>query len=215
MVVPAEQAVHTDAVAAMGDARTVEISPSTQVQSDVGAPPCCAEEDQVTGLQQPQIIDRHRHRGAEPFLLVGIPGDPDPSCCKCRLHQSGTVVIGPEGAPPEVSVGYLCRRQGKGDHPRQPRGDRRRIKQPGTMGAAGHRPGFQVSPVTPAPVAILEQFHELLLSPWWFRQQAQPPSGQGLGGESRAPSTTVQVEGSLQQTRADGHQVVYARHGKG
>jgi hypothetical protein len=25
----------------------------------------------------------------------------------------------------------------------------------------------------------------------------------------------VQVEGSLQQTRADGHQVVYARHGKG
>ena len=46
-----------------------------------------AKEDQIGWAQQLLLISADRHLLAEPFLLIGVTGNPDPFAGKSSLHQ--------------------------------------------------------------------------------------------------------------------------------
>ena len=98
------QAVDADAVPAMFNSRAVHVAALSEMDADVGAALRAAEEDQITGSQFMHIIRLNRQRLAEPFLLVGISGQPDPCAGEGGLNETRAVQIGTDGASPEVGV---------------------------------------------------------------------------------------------------------------
>ena len=82
------QAVDADAIAAMLNPRAVDVAALSEMDADMGAALWPPEEDQVSGNQLLHIIRLHRDGVAEPLLLVGIPGQPDPRARKGCLDQS-------------------------------------------------------------------------------------------------------------------------------
>ena len=88
----------------MFNPRAVDVAAVFEMDADVRAALRCAEEDQITGAQRVHIIRLHSQRLAEPFLLISISGQPDPSAGKGCLHKAGAVQVRPDGASPQVGV---------------------------------------------------------------------------------------------------------------
>ena len=110
MVVGGMEAVNADAVAAVFCPGTVPIEAATEIKPYVVATLQGAEENQVTWLEKMQLSHLGGDRLAEPFLLVGIPWNPDALAGERHLDQSGAVHIWFGGPAPEVGIGLLLGR---------------------------------------------------------------------------------------------------------
>jgi hypothetical protein len=104
IMIRGEQIVHTQSIAAMLTARTMEIAALAQMQSHMGAPLQGPEENQVADLQKVHNVRAYRHRQTETFLKVSIPRQPDARLGKGALNQTGTIVIRPYRSSPSVTV---------------------------------------------------------------------------------------------------------------
>ena len=87
-------------VVAMLMAGAVQIAATADVQAHMGAALRPAKEDQICRTHKLLLIGSDGHGLAEPFLLIGVTGNPDAGAGKCPLHQSRAVVIGAQAAPP-------------------------------------------------------------------------------------------------------------------
>ena len=85
MVVGGMEAVNADAVAAVFCPGTVPIEATTEIKTHMGASLLRSEKDQVAWLEEMQLSHLGRDRLAEPFLLVGIPWNPDALAGECHL----------------------------------------------------------------------------------------------------------------------------------
>jgi hypothetical protein len=94
-VIGGEQVVHTQSIAAMVTARTMEIAALAQMQGHMGTALRRSEENQVADLQKVHNIRTHSHRLTEPFLKVSIPRQPDARLGKGVLNKTGAIVIWP------------------------------------------------------------------------------------------------------------------------
>jgi len=88
ILIRGEQIVHTQSIAAMVTARTMQIAALAQVQGHMGAPLRRPEENQVADLQQAHNVRSYRHRPTEPLLKVSIPGQPDARLGKAALNKT-------------------------------------------------------------------------------------------------------------------------------
>jgi hypothetical protein len=104
IVIRGEQVVHTQSIAAVVTARTMQIATLAQMQRHMGAPLRRPEKNQVAALQKAHIVRAYRHRLAEPFLKVGIPRQPDARLGKGALNKTGAIIIRPYRASPSVTV---------------------------------------------------------------------------------------------------------------
>ena len=68
-------------------AGAVEVAATSEIEPHMGAALGPAKEDQIGWAQQLLLISADRHLLAEPFLLIGVTGNPDPFAGKSSLHQ--------------------------------------------------------------------------------------------------------------------------------
>ncbi|CAI8360744.1 MAG: Uncharacterised protein [Synechococcus sp. MIT S9220] len=195
MAVCRVKAVDADAVATMFPAGAVHVAALSEMDADMGAALRGAEENQIASAQSRYIVRLHCQRLAEPFLLIGISWQPDPSVRESGLHKSGAVQIGPDGATPEVGVIDRGRGPQPLEHRRQSGGDLRVGEQTGVPVFKGHSLFCQFIQGQPAGVAVFQK-HSLHSSVILGSQGCRDPeaaTGCGLGRESVAHCTGVAV----------------------
>ena len=100
MLVAAVEAVDADPIAPMGLARAVAIASITEMQTDMGAAPVCAEKQQISWSQQAVIVGECRNPLAEPLLLIGVSRNPNALAGEGHLHQTRTIHVWLGGSAP-------------------------------------------------------------------------------------------------------------------
>ena len=127
------------------------------MQAHVGAALGAAEEDQIPGLQAMGDAAVYGYRLAEALLEIGIAGQPDPLGGIGALHQSGTIKIRAQAAPPQVAVGMLEGPEAEGDDGIEPLMNGRTIPRPWAGLERGFRLAQEVVGLDPAGIAVVEQ----------------------------------------------------------
>ena len=70
------EVIDAETVAAVFPPGTVQVAPTAEMQTHMGAAPGRAEEDQIAGAQQLGDAGPHRHGLAEALLQVGVARQP-------------------------------------------------------------------------------------------------------------------------------------------
>ena len=96
------------------------IASITEMQTDMGAAPVCAEKQQISWSQQAVIVGECRNPLAEPLLLIGVSRNSNALAGEGHLHQTGTIHVRLGGSAPQIGIGLLLGGFAPGEHARQP-----------------------------------------------------------------------------------------------